>query len=179
MVRRPGLAGVELLAGSSDSNVPSGPPATLHEPPGIDSPRFDPKHLVVETWVHRLPARVKHLGQTADFYAPWPPWLNRCEVINDEGDLRVLVNVAPLFPFGEVMSADVDRVVLRVVAKRQRNDVRLIFRADGRQPAQALAVQVFDLVRGKYAQRCTDPRPARAVEYSAGPAPAVDGRSNA
>jgi len=59
----------------SDSNFASGAPVTLHQAAGVDPPRFDPKHLVVETWVHRLPARMKYLCLTPDFKCPVPgPW---------------------------------------------------------------------------------------------------------
>jgi hypothetical protein len=44
------------------------------------------------------------------------------------------------------MSADVDRVLLRVVAKSQWNDVRLTVWSGGGKPAQTLAVQVQDLL---------------------------------
>lgn len=75
--------------------------------------------------------------------------LDRCEVVHHQGDLRVVMNVAPLLPLGEVVSADVDGVVLGVVPKRKRNDVRLTARPGGGQPAEALAVQVFDLLWGE------------------------------
>src|SRR5205823_14387910 len=139
-------AGLRSTAEAARSNVAARAPVALLQAPGEDPPRLDPKHLIVETGVHSLPARMKHLCLTPDFDAPRPPRLNRCEVVHDQGDLRVLVNVAPLLPLGEVVSADVDRVVLRVVSKRQRNDVGLTIRSGGRQPAQALAVQVFDLL---------------------------------
>src|SRR6266508_4744575 len=142
----------------SDSNVASGaaqPLLSLGYAPGVDPPRLYPKHLVVEVRIHRFASGMKDLCLTSHFDAPWPPRLDRCEVVHDESHLRVLVNVTPLLPLGKVVSAYVDRVVLRVVAKRQRNDVGLTVKSGGRQPAQALAVQVFDLLRGEYAHRCS------------------------
>jgi len=119
----------------SDSNVASGaaqPFLSLGYTPGVDPPRFDPKHLVVEARIHRLASGMKDLCLTSDLDAPWPPRLNRCEVVHDESDLRVLMNVTPLLPLGKVVSAYVDRVVLRVVAKGQRNDVGLTVKSGGR-----------------------------------------------
>jgi hypothetical protein len=47
---------------------------------------------------------MKDLCFTSDFDAPWPPRLDRCEVVHDESHLRVLVNVTPLLPLGKVIT---------------------------------------------------------------------------
>ena len=50
------------------------------------------------------------------------------------------------------MPADVDRVVLRVVAEADWNDVWLAVRTDGRETPEPLPGQVRDLGRGERAQ---------------------------
>ena len=51
------------------------------------------------------------------------------------------------------MPADVDRVVLRVVAEADRNDVRLTRWADRRETAEPLSGEVGDLGVRERAQR--------------------------
>src|SRR5215471_1985700 len=61
------------------------------------------------------------LRPAADQHAPGPPWWQH--VIDHQGDVRVALRVVELPGPGEIPAADVDRVLLGVVAPAQGNDV--------------------------------------------------------
>jgi hypothetical protein len=65
-----------------------------------------------------------NFGVTSDLDASRAPRLRGCQVINDESDMWVLLDVAKLLALGETVAANVDRVVIGVVAKTNRHYVR-------------------------------------------------------
>ena len=65
-----------------------------------------------------------NFGVTSDLDASRAPRLRGRQVINDEGDMWVLLDVAKLLAPGETVAANIDRVVFGVVAKTNRHYVR-------------------------------------------------------
>jgi hypothetical protein len=72
-------------------------------------------------------------------------------VVDNEGDARVLLYVAVLLPLGEAaMTADFDRVVGEIVSEGHRDHVRLAAGSGG-EATEALALQIGDLAGGESA----------------------------
>jgi hypothetical protein len=106
----------------------------------LDEPR--------EARVDLAASRLVQLGVAADLEGVG---LRRVEVVDQQRDLPVLLDVAPLLAGGEVDAADVDGVLLRVVAVRQRDHVGPAVGPDGGQPGQRDASHVLDLGVGEHA----------------------------
>src|SRR5262249_6607705 len=119
-----------------------------------DASRRDAEHLRIESGADAVAARRQHLGLPTHFEHARTPGIDRRQIVDDDGDPRVALNIAELLPLSEAVSADVDRVRLRVVAERDRHHVRLAVRR-GRDPRQALRSKVGDLRGSKDAHSFT------------------------
>src|SRR5437879_3229384 len=83
--------------------------------PAQYAPGADAEHLVVEEGHHLLAAAQERLGFSAYLDPAHPPGVHGGDVVDHEGDSRIREHVAPLLPLGEAVTADVDRVLVRVV----------------------------------------------------------------
>ena len=113
------------------------------EAPTDDAFGRDVKHLWIGTGDDGFAARLMQFDIAKNFDATRPPRIDGSNVVNDESDMRVLLDIAPFFALGEAtMTADVEGVGISVEAEGNGRDVRLTVRADSGETAQALAFQV-------------------------------------
>jgi hypothetical protein len=98
------------------------------------------------------------LGVAADLDPPWPPGVSARQIVDhDRGAPRPL-DVAVLLRTSEIVSADVDPIVLRVVGSHpHRHDVGCAVRADGRKTGESpLPGHVLELGTGERAHAFLD-----------------------
>ena len=110
---------------------------SLNQAPTEDSRRCDSEHLLVESGNDVLAARGADLSLTSNLDPARPPRLDRGKVVNHKCDMRVLLHVAELLAAREIVAADVDGVLLGVVSKADRHNMRPTVDSRG-QAAQAL-----------------------------------------
>src|SRR5260221_302204 len=78
--------------------------------------------------------------------------LGRLATVSKKGDLHVVpvgFRYNPDHDTIDVVFTNIDGIVVRIVAKTNRHDVQIAFLTDGRQPAEALALHIRNLFRGK------------------------------
>src|SRR2546426_1198919 len=119
----------------------------LAQSPTDDALGRDPEHLWIKAGPDLGAAGVQDLGVAPDFDAPHTPGVHRGDVVDDEGDLGVSQDVTVLLALGEIVAADIDGVVLLVVAESRRHHVRHSVRTNGRETPEAdTGCEVFTFV---------------------------------
>ena len=110
------------------------------------------------------PRGVDRLGLTPHLEHARPPGVDARKVVDHYGSAAGARDVAVLLGVDEVTAADVDRVVLGVVAKAHRHDVRRAVLADGRHPREpTLPVQVLELELAERAHQWFSPARTRPM----------------
>src|SRR5512135_3013870 len=92
--------------------------------PADDAPRPYSEHLRIEPWDHTLTTRFQYLRLAANLDPPHPPGSYRSHIVHHKCHVRISLHIAVLFPLGKIMTADVHRIQLRVIAKTNRHDMR-------------------------------------------------------
>jgi hypothetical protein len=114
----------------------------------VDPPRVDADHLLTEVRPQLVRAD-EEFGLAADVDTAYLPGAEADDVVDDQGDLRVLPQVAPLLRRTHRIAADQDRpVVLREEADGVR--LRLALGVDGGQSAQPLRLEVRAFGLGEF-----------------------------
>lgn len=127
---------------------------------GVQSPTDDPfRRDVEDVWseprTNRLTTRREGLCSAPNFDPTSFPWIDRGEVVNDDGDMSILLDITPFFALGKPsVTADVKGIRLRIVTESHRRDVRLTVGADGGDAAELLAFEIGDFGGRKYARDC-------------------------
>lgn len=85
---------------------------------------------------------------------PRGPWIGRCQVVDDEGEPRVVSEIAEVEPvltpsIGTGVRPDTDRLRLDVEIEYHRNDVRPPFRHHGGEAPEELVFEEDALVLGE------------------------------
>jgi hypothetical protein len=70
-------------------------------------------------------------------------------IIDHERDICILRDITEFLRVAYIKPADIDRIQFSIIAKGHRHNMRLACFIDGCKPAQALALQIFDLFRRK------------------------------
>src|SRR5574341_451985 len=78
-----------------------------------------------------------------------PP--RRQDVVNDKSHARMIVNVTPLPALRQSMTADVNRIRIRVVVESNRHNVWIASFVHGRQSAQTLGSEILQFLLCKNA----------------------------
>src|SRR5215207_9466550 len=131
---------------SGERPAPSAEPAraaTVPQAPAEDPARVDADELAAHPGHDRL-LPLECLRPPADLHAPRPPRPGRCQVVDDEGDLAVVQDVAPFRRVAEPVAADVNGAVV-VQAEPHRRVLQGPVGPSGRQPAEELRSQVYRL----------------------------------
>jgi hypothetical protein len=75
----------------------------------------------------------------------------RYDIVNDKSYAPMAQRIAVLLGRDDIVPTDIDGIVVGIVAKANRYYVQISLRIDGRQPAEALALQIGYFCRGKSA----------------------------
>src|SRR6266487_1340112 len=91
--------------------------------PTNDSRRPYSEHLRIEPWYHTLTTRFQYLGFAANLNPPHPPRRYRSHIVYHKCHVWISLYVAEFFPLCKIMTTDVHRIKLRVIAKTNRHDM--------------------------------------------------------
>jgi hypothetical protein len=96
----------------------------------------EPRRIIasVKPGIIVLPQRTGGFGRATDLDAADAPGIDRGDVSDDEGDAWVAADVAPLPTVGDAEAADVDRVLVRIIAEVEWSAVRLADRGAASPP---------------------------------------------
>ena len=104
---------------------------------------IDTNDLRGEVFHNLLPTLWEGLHAPSHLDAAWFP--GRQDIIHDEGHAPMLYRLAILLGGNDVMSTDVNRIQLWIVAKAHRDNMWVTRLINGSQPAEALALKILDL----------------------------------
>src|ERR1017187_2091867 len=111
--------------------------------PGNDVCGIDTDNLRCKTLHDLLTSDRYNFCSPAYLYSAWLP---RWEyVIHDKRSTTVPCGIAVLFRVGDVQPTNINRVQFGVMTETDWNNMRITRCVDGCQPAEALALQVFNL----------------------------------
>src|SRR5439155_15475658 len=122
-------------------------------------------------------------GSPSDLNAARRPGIDALEIVDHKSDPRVSLQIVPFLRGTQAMTADLDRMPVRVEAKAHGHDVRRAIAADRSKPPQPLPTQILGLLLGEIAHgdllRCRAgyatfalPIPGRQATYQAASRPA-------
>src|SRR5260370_12597655 len=118
-----------------------------------DAPGTDAEDLWIEAWPDCRAANQQNVCLTAYLDHPRPPGIDCRQIIDHDGHARVSLHVAVFLALRKAVAADIDGVLVRVIAKRHGHDVRLAARPTRRYAGEPLTLQVGDLSRREDAHR--------------------------
>jgi hypothetical protein len=134
----------------------------LLKPDAVDPLGVDPDEYLPEPGPEAAAPGHHHFRSPPDLDHARPPGIDRGEIVDDERRPGVGLDIAVLLRRLYVMASHIEGAELAAVPERGRHHVRLSVGSGGRQSAQPLAGEVFDLCRRQFAH-------LRIVPYRAAP----------
>src|SRR6266498_4835158 len=93
------------------------------QPPTNNSRRLYSEHLRIKPWYNTLTTCFQYLGFATNLNPPHPPRSYRSHIVYHKCHVRILLYVAEFFPLCKIMTTNVHRIKLRVIAKTNRHDM--------------------------------------------------------